>query len=108
MEKEDFTNIDLFQARESMHGYSLGSILSKDPKDFQIILDKKINDSQKSLMDEMNDDCKKKLGINQSFNLLNKFMRDDYIFRKKKDVTLEIDFRSILQHTLFLDLKSYK
>ena len=48
----NFLDIDIYQPRESLNGYSLASILAMEPKDFDIMRQLNISEDQRTLLEE--------------------------------------------------------
>lgn len=87
-----FLEVDIYQPRESLNGYSIASVLVMEPKEFDYMSQLNVSDDQKTLLEEF-----LSLGGTKKEDILKGFeniFRDDFLLRNKKDVQLEIDLKS--------------
>jgi hypothetical protein len=83
-------DLDIYQPRESLNGYSLASVLVMEPKEFDAKIKLKVSDDQKTLLEEFVVLANDQSGINdtiedivQGFELV---FRDDLLLRNHRDV----------------------
>ena len=81
----NFLDIDVYQPRECLHGYSFASVLAMEPKEFDTMMKLNVSSDQKTLLEDflVLDESQNKEDLLKGIEYV---FRDEILIRNKKDI----------------------